>query len=1021
LLTTETVESLVDAAAGSDDPHVRVSALRALARLPLSLDSWRHVAPRLEGLLDDLPVDAEAVDILAHLPTPGARRRLERIAVDDTHPGRVAAMHALATGEPGSHRDLVDLMLARLRSDPAGGAVEALAALPIEQYDVAAEEFDAAVTHPDIEVRLWAAIAIGRLGVLPPISDVVAALEHGETPGFLWGDPWTAYDRMAVVRPVPWPLAAHLLALLRDDTGRDASLLVWAVTGVADAEGTPTADPSMAPDLAVVETRETDAQAVAARLIDAPLTPDGRLRADTADLAALGALPGDLAADVVAAFVEHVSSLDWPELTMVAGNHLIDVVRALPDDLPLPVVRLLSSYLAAGEPRLARDQFAWTLAQGSMSDAVEALVPYLSATDESARVEASEILDAVSRYAEGAAAPYLGAGRTGGAQPRREPPRQMAEPPREMAEPPREMSEPPMAGAEPSPTRGFPPTRGLPRRDEAISDMFGAGPPLSDVPDDEPRRAWPLVSCDPIVVVGRPFDLTVGLAPVKDTALDGTGEMTLAPTSTTDVVVEVQLSYDPMAFALVAGQPRLQLTVTAAAPHPTTAVTLVALAGEQLGERRRLGASYFVAGTMVGFASREVVVAATDAAAAHAQPPAEGEPEGIDLAALADEAPPDLLLVARYGDDAGDSRLVWTMHSTVAAAPVPGESYDSDVGQDPASFARANQLKVRQTTDQFDLFLWMTGRGREVASVLPQEVRDALVGVIAACSPEPATVLLLSEEPYVPWELAVLDVPGAGPDRSPFLGAQTAISRWLLSTSKPATRPPRQVDVRAQAVLTAKYDGVPSWPRLESAEQESAELATAWTPAHVVQPFFRDVVRCLEGDPAADVLHFALHGQFDPQGVDEGLVLLAPDPAAAGEFVARFLQPDHIRAVSLGRQPFVFLNACQVGAGKQVLGDYAGMAAAFLFAGASGVVAPLWNVDDTVASAIALEFYRSAYADDAVPVAEILRRVRARYTREAVDSGTAGVSATFVSYQFFGHPRLLLRRSAPAPTEPIHA
>ena len=84
------------------------------------------------------------------------------------------------------------------------------------------------------------------------------------------------------------------------------------------------------------------------------------------------------------------------------------------------------------------------------------------------------------------------------------------------------------------------------------------------------------------------------------------------------------------------------------------------------------------------------------------------------------------------------------------------------------------------------------------------------------------------------------------------------------------------------------------------------------------------------------------------------------------------------------------------------------MAAAFLRAGASGVVAALWNVEDEVASRVADEFYTSVYGGDGAPsVAEALRRIRATYTADNVDAGT-GDSATFVAYQLFGHPRLRL-------------
>jgi CHAT domain-containing protein len=207
-------------------------------------------------------------------------------------------------------------------------------------------------------------------------------------------------------------------------------------------------------------------------------------------------------------------------------------------------------------------------------------------------------------------------------------------------------------------------------------------------------------------------------------------------------------------------------------------------------------------------------------------------------------------------------------------------------------------------------------------------------------------------------------------------------------------------------VLTAKYVGVTGWPQLPFAEAEAAALADRYPRTAVVEPVFRDVLDCLGGAPAVDVLHVALHGRFDPQGVDQGLVLLAPK--ANGGFGPQYLKPQHVDAVTMPRPTFLFLNACQVGQGQVALGDYAGLAAAFLRAGASGVVAALWNVEDEVASRVADEFYTSVYGGDGAPsVAEALRRIRATYTAENVDAGT-GDSATFVAYQLFGHPRLRL-------------
>jgi len=86
-------------------------------------------------------------------------------------------------------------------------------------------------------------------------------------------------------------------------------------------------------------------------------------------------------------------------------------------------------------------------------------------------------------------------------------------------------------------------------------------------------------------------------------------------------------------------------------------------------------------------------------------------------------------------------------------------------------------------------------------------------------------------------------------------------------------------------------------------------------------------------------------------------VLLAPQDS--GGYAAQYLKPQHVESVTMPRPMFVFLTACQVGAGQRVLGDYAGLATAFLSAGAAGVVAALWNVKDLAARDVAVNFYRT--------------------------------------------------------------
>jgi len=197
--------------------------------------------------------------------------------------------------------------------------------------------------------------------------------------------------------------------------------------------------------------------------------------------------------------------------------------------------------------------------------------------------------------------------------------------------------------------------------------------------------------------------------------------------------------------------------------------------------------------------------------------------------------------------------------------------------------------------------------------------------------------------------------------------------------------------------------------RLVEAEAEAAEILAQLehdlgARASKVEARRGEVLGCLSGSPGANLLHFSLHGFFDRTGGEDGLLMVD----------GRFLLPDQVRGVDLPGRPFVFLNACQVGQGDQLLGAYAGMAAAFLFAGASAVIAPLWSIDDKVARAIARSFYEATlYGREPVSAAELLRRERAKFVSNAQ-------SATFVAYQFFGHPEMTLGlgRAPAAPPGP---
>ena len=518
------------------------------------------------------------------------------------------------------------------------------------------------------------------------------------------------------------------------------------------------------------------------------------------------------------------------------------------------------------------------------------------------------------------------------------------------------------------------------------------------------REAYPRVDAPDVVVVDDPFDVTVGISARRDRTLVGTGAFEVPEG---DLRLDVMLTYDPQSLRLD-GESRLSLSVTRDDPYPSATVRFTALDGDDLGTERRIGVHYLRDGVVVGIAWRVVVAVLTPDEVASAPKPQTRERELLDLTSLIAEDAPDIVLAVFRADSTAPGRYVWAAYPSASGVAVPDTERARNLG-DPRSFTTDIGREVAMSNDRYALFAFLVGTGRTIGDAVPPAMREAIRET--AQQPdraEAASVLLFTEEPYVPWELASFTPPLATSfgGMSPFLGAHVALGRWPLTDTRPKPAPRRSVEVVDRAVLTAKYVGVTGWPQLPFAEAEAAALAERYPRTEVVAPVFRDVLKCLGGEPAADVLHVALHGRFDPQGVDQGLVLLAPKPN--GALGPQYLKPQHVDSVAMPRPTFLFLNACQVGQGQVALGDYAGLAAAFLRAGASGVVAALWNVEDEIASRVAEDFYTAVYGGDDTPsVAEALRRIRAIYTADNVDAGT-GASATFVAYQLFGHPRLRL-------------
>ena len=111
--------------------------------------------------------------------------------------------------------------------------------------------------------------------------------------------------------------------------------------------------------------------------------------------------------------------------------------------------------------------------------------------------------------------------------------------------------------------------------------------------------------------------------------------------------------------------------------------------------------------------------------------------------------------------------------------------------------------------------------------------------------------------------------------------------------------------------------------------------------------------------PGFRYLHFATHGEFDAQAPLQSALVLAKDSTGNGLLTVGKLYSMRLDA------DLVTLSACETGLGKTVSGDdVIGLTRGFLYAGASTIVASLWQVDDRATAALMTSFYEGLKSND---------------------------------------------------------
>jgi serine/threonine protein kinase len=242
------------------------------------------------------------------------------------------------------------------------------------------------------------------------------------------------------------------------------------------------------------------------------------------------------------------------------------------------------------------------------------------------------------------------------------------------------------------------------------------------------------------------------------------------------------------------------------------------------------------------------------------------------------------------------------------------------------------------------------------------------------------TVLILSDEPHIPWELIKPYRTDPASDQiqqeDSFWGEAYALTHWLRGRP-PAHRLSLQrvfalaagaakgsgsleeasrglALVSAEVVSSSEASTLPRNPAIPSADEEIAilrSLGNTGARVQVLPARCRQLYEALE-QGEFDLLHLACHGSFGGSDRADASAVLLED----GAFCAAELSPRMAGALRAAA-PLIVFNACHSGRVGFSLTRLGSWGARFVQLGCGGFVGALWPVTDKAALVFAQAFY----------------------------------------------------------------
>ena len=551
-----------------------------------------------------------------------------------------------------------------------------------------------------------------------------------------------------------------------------------------------------------------------------------------------------------------------------------------------------------------------------------------------------------------------------------------------------------------------PPTRGVVERG-GDDDRRGGLEPLMDFgiesgpetvpPSTEPFRRTPHLDASVATcpAVGVEFDVVVFCDTGPARQGESSVEITIpAPATQEEFPVEVFLS--PGTALRVVGPSTRLLVLRRSKAESEKVKFRVAVESAPATDGVALNAYFFHDGRPCGRVTRMLPVAS---GVAPVQPA--GRIEVVDGASA------DLTVSVTRPDGSPACYRVKLTSPHLTAAEL-GEPALWDLGAPAQQYVTAIFANfIASRNDPANRLAALRGAGQNLFNAAPKNFKDAYERLAKAGTLK--TILIVSDEPYIPWELMVPPTTREqriqGIERDP-IGVAHAVGRWVSDEN---IAPPARLRIARVLVVAPDYTNTDLKPLAQS--EEEARYLKRRLRATVLSPnVYATITGSLKAQPP-DLFHFIGHGNSSPDAPAQCLHLEDKDS----------LKPDVVfgepafQTAFAKQTPFVFLNACEVGQQTLALGGPAGFVPTFIGLFASSVIAPLWSVRDSLAHEVAQALYDAAIPDAGppVPVAEVLRGIRARAYRGA----NAGEDS-YAAYCFYGDPHFVIEatpvQSAPA-------